>query len=101
MTSAAEALAPAPSVRPKVGRDDWIMRAYMLVIVVYLLVALAFPLYAMMSKSFETFAFRFDTIEFQVDRGEGWGETLNALELGTSLGVLDGAAAVTSADGRF
>ncbi len=100
-TSAAEALAPAATIRPKVGRDDWIMRAYMLVIVLYLLVALAFPLYAMLSKSFETYAFRFDAIEFQVDKGEGWGETLNALEVGKTLGILDGAAAVTSADGRF
>ncbi len=77
------------------------MRAYMLVIVLYLLIALAFPLYVMLSKSFETYAFRFDAVEFQVDRGEGWGETLNAMALGEGLGVVAPGALVTTADGRF
>ncbi len=45
--------ATAPGViKPKLGRDDWIMRAFMGVIALYLLIALAFPLYTMLSKSF-------------------------------------------------
>ena len=44
---------PAERIRPKASRDDWQMRAFMLVIGLYLLVALAFPLYAMLSKSFQ------------------------------------------------
>ncbi|MGH6945941.1 MAG: putative 2-aminoethylphosphonate ABC transporter permease subunit [Kiloniellales bacterium] len=45
--------APGATTRPKVGRDDWIMRAFMGVIALYLLVALALPLYAMLSKAME------------------------------------------------
>ncbi len=40
-------------VRPKVGRDDWMMRAFMGVIALYLLATLVLPLYTMLSKSFE------------------------------------------------
>ncbi|MCZ4282960.1 putative 2-aminoethylphosphonate ABC transporter permease subunit [Kiloniella laminariae] len=40
-------------VKAKASRDDWTMRAFMLMIGTYLVVALAFPLYAMLSKSFE------------------------------------------------
>lgn len=40
-------------MRPKLGRDDWQMRAFMLVIGLYLVTALAFPLYVMLSKSFQ------------------------------------------------
>ncbi len=40
-------------VRPKISRDDWIMRSIMVVIGVFLLVAVLLPLYTMMSKSVE------------------------------------------------
>ena len=40
-------------VKPKASRDDWQMRAFMMVIALYLLLSLAFPLYAMLSKSFK------------------------------------------------
>ena len=99
--SVAEVQPAAAAIRPKLSRDDWTMRAFMGVIALYLLVALAFPLYVMLSKSFEIYSFRLDRIEFQVDKGEGWGETLNALELGEQLGVVDRARLVTSADGRL
>ena len=49
---AAGALA-APVIKPKLGRDDWMMRAFMGVIGLYLIVVLVFPLYAMLSKSFQ------------------------------------------------
>ncbi len=77
----------ARAVKPKVSRDDWIMRGFMGVIGLYLLITLAFPLYAMMSKSFEAYRFELERIEFQVDEGQGWGETLNALELVEALEI--------------
>ncbi len=40
-------------VRPKLSRDDWIMRGAMMVIAAFLLVAVVLPLYSMMSKSME------------------------------------------------
>ncbi len=100
MASVAQAARSAPAVRPKLGRDDWSMRAFMAVIGLYLLIALALPLYAMLSKSFETYAFALDRIEFQVNEGTGWGETLNALALGEELGVIGRDDLVTSAEGR-
>ena len=86
MASLSGAAGQGSRIRPKVSRDDWIMRAFMGVIGIYLLVALAFPLYAMFNKSLETYAFRLDLVEFQVDEGSGWGPTLNALALGEELG---------------
>ena len=44
---------PLKMVKPKASRDDWTMRAFMVMIGAYLLIALAFPLYIMLSKSFE------------------------------------------------
>ncbi|MGH6945161.1 MAG: putative 2-aminoethylphosphonate ABC transporter permease subunit, partial [Geminicoccaceae bacterium] len=41
----------AAAVRPKVGRDAWIMRAMILLIGCYLVVTLALPLYFLLSKS--------------------------------------------------
>jgi iron(III) transport system permease protein len=52
VTAADDALR-AGAIRPKLGRDDWVMRGFMAVIGLYLLVTLAFPLYTMLSKSFE------------------------------------------------
>ena len=43
----------APAIRPKLGRDDWIMRGGIMAVGVYLTIALLLPLYAMLSKSFE------------------------------------------------
>jgi len=45
--------APTAAIRPKVGRDDWAMRGFMIVIAVYLLVTLALPLVTMLAKSFQ------------------------------------------------
>ena len=52
MSSPAAAQLPAgPNIKPKLGRDDWVMRGFIVLIAVYLIVALAFPLYAMLSKA--------------------------------------------------
>ena len=54
MTEAAAAAAIAvPKIKPKIGRDDWIMRGCMVGIGVFLLVAVLLPLYVMLSKSLE------------------------------------------------
>ena len=45
--------AAAPVVRPKISRDDWMMRGCMGVIGVFLAVFVLLPLYTMMSKSVE------------------------------------------------
>ena len=44
---------PRDIVRPKLSRDDWIMRTVMGLIGLFLLVAVLLPLYTMMSKSVE------------------------------------------------
>lgn len=41
----------AAVIRPRLSRDDWIMRAGMVVIALFLMVSVVFPLYTMMSKS--------------------------------------------------
>ena len=52
-TATAAAAVPAAVIKPKVSRDDWIMRGCMIVIGLFLLVCVLFPLLMMMSKSFE------------------------------------------------
>ncbi len=49
----APAAVAAPAVKPRLSRDDWTMRAFMVVIGLYLGAALAVPLWIMLSKSFE------------------------------------------------
>ena len=101
--AAARPASPGRPVRQRMSRDDIIMRGAMLLLGLFLLVAIVLPLYTMLSKSFETFTYRFETIEFQVDKGDGagWGETLNALTLGTALGVITPDRLITSNGGRF
>lgn len=72
MASIARRQLAAPRIRPKLGRDDWAMRAFMGVIGLYLLIALAFPLYAMLSKSFEAYQFRLDRIAIEVATDGEW-----------------------------
>ena len=53
MSEIAERAARPAAIKPKLSTDDWIMRAFMVVIGLYLFTALAMPLYVMLSKSFE------------------------------------------------
>jgi iron(III) transport system permease protein len=72
-STAPEAATVAPArIRPKLGRDDWAMAAFMAVIGLYLLITLAFPLYAMLSKSFEAYEFRLDQITIEVTSDGDW-----------------------------
>ena len=92
---------PAKPVRPKLSRDDWVMRGYMLAIGLYLVVAIALPLYAMLSKSFSTALFDLAAFEFQVDTGEGWGTPVTAEQLNDNVRALAPEDLSTSADGRL
>ncbi|MGI9413681.1 MAG: ABC transporter permease subunit, partial [Hyphomicrobiales bacterium] len=91
----------AAPVRPRLSRDDRMMRGYMVAIALYLIVALALPLYAMLSKSFSTYAFDLTAFAFQVDKGEGWGEPVTAAGLNGTLKAVAAADLATSADGRL
>ena len=53
MSQSAAAIAAPAVVKPKVGRDDWIMRLCMAGIGLFLVVAVLLPLYTMLSKSLE------------------------------------------------
>jgi iron(III) transport system permease protein len=62
---------PRPFVKPKLGKDDYNQRAFMLVIAIYLVIALVLPLYAMLSKAFSTYSFDLTQFEVQVSDKAG------------------------------
>jgi iron(III) transport system permease protein len=72
MASIADRSIAAPRIRPKLGRDDFLLRAVMAVIGLYLLITLALPLWAMLSKSFEAYEFRLAQIEVEGFDGNAW-----------------------------
>ncbi len=88
-------------VKPKLGRDDWVMRSFIAVIGVYLVVTLAFPLYAMLSKSLSTFQFDLTQFELQIDKGDGWSDTISVKQLNDKIGKYSSAELNTSSDGRL
>ncbi len=88
-------------IRPKTSRDDRIMMVFMLIIGLYLIITLAFPLYAMLSKSFSTFSFDLTNFEFQVNKGEGWSDSVSAFSLNEELRVYSTDELATSSDGRL
>ncbi len=96
-----ETASAVPLIRPKTGRDQWIMFAYLAVIGLYLLAALVFPLYAMISKSFEDYVFRLEAFEIQVDKGEGWGEARTAAQWNDVSKAYSADDFATSGDGRL
>jgi iron(III) transport system permease protein len=75
VNSTRDALAAPAIIKPKLGRDDWTMRAFMMVIGLYLLVSLALPLSAVLLKSFTVYQFRFDEISVQLQRDGDWQDT--------------------------
>jgi iron(III) transport system permease protein len=94
-------MSPAPIIRPKTSKDDRLMAGFMIVIALYLFIALAFPLYAMLSKSFTTAAFDLNKFEFQVNKGDGWSETISAFQINETLKLLKPEELITSSDGRL
>ena len=51
--SAIAATSSSTGIRPKIGRDGWIMRGCMVVVSLFLIVSVLLPLYSMLSKSVE------------------------------------------------
>jgi iron(III) transport system permease protein len=94
-------MSPAPIIRPKTSKDDRLMAGFMIVIALYLFIALAFPLYAMLSKSFTTAAFDLNKFEFQVNKGDGWSETISAFQINETLKLFKPEELITSSDGRL
>jgi iron(III) transport system permease protein len=53
-SGARAAVVPAPLVKARLGRDDWLMRAVLALVGLYLVATLALPLWALLSKSLES-----------------------------------------------
>lgn len=104
MSATAESLQPnRRPVKASLGRDDLVMRGFMVVIALYLLIALALPLYAMLSKSFSTYSFDLEAYEFQVSDEAGRFDTppVSAASLNKTLQAVPPEDLATSADGRL
>ena len=85
--SSAEATVSLERIKPKLSRDDWLMRGFMALIGLYLVVTLALPLYVMMSKSFSTYSFDLGGFAFQIDKGDGWEAEKTAAQLNEEVGA--------------
>jgi iron(III) transport system permease protein len=73
MTSLADkAPQAAPKVKPKIGRDAWMMRALILIVALYLLTSLALPLFTMLNRSFEVYGFRFQEVAISFEESGVW-----------------------------
>ena len=59
LTAAGASGLAAPAIKPRLSRDDWLMRAFMGVIGLYLIVTLALPLSIMLAKSLQSSAGEF------------------------------------------
>ncbi|MBG6166364.1 iron(III) transport system permease protein [Labrenzia sp. EL_195] len=92
-----------PEIKPKLSRDDIIMRGGMIVIALYLLITLAFPLWAMLSKSFSTYQFDLSQYEFQIsdDAGVFDGAILTGTELNARTNVYEASDLAGSSDSRL
>lgn len=88
-------------IKPKVSRDDWLMRLFMGMIAIYLAVTLVLPLYAMLSKSFSTYRVDLGAYAVQVDRGEGWGEETTLAALNEQRVAFKPADLAASSDTRL
>ncbi|GHD45534.1 iron ABC transporter permease [Thalassobaculum fulvum] len=89
------------AAKPKLDRDAWAVRAFMLVIALYLVVALALPLTVMLSKSLSTYRFDLTAFELQIDKGEGWSVPVTLASLADALPADKRPELATNHDGRF
>ncbi|MEQ9334168.1 putative 2-aminoethylphosphonate ABC transporter permease subunit [Thalassobaculum sp.] len=89
------------AVSPKLDRDAWAVRGFMLAIALYLVVALALPLYVMLSKSLSTYRFDLNAFELQVDKGDGWSPPTTLAPLAAALPEDKRPELDTSHDGRL
>lgn len=88
-------------LKPKISRDDWIMRLFMCVIGLYFAVTLVMPLYAMLSKSFSTYKIDLGAYRLQVDKGEGWSAETTLAALNNDLKTIKPADLSGSSDTRL
>ncbi len=73
-------------IRQRVGRDQWLVRLFMLAIMLYLAIALAFPLLAMVQKSLTGYRFELDRIEIAFFENGAWGPPATAASWAGRLG---------------
>ena len=91
----------APKIKPKSGKDAWIMRAFIAVIGLYLVITLAFPLYAMLSKSFNTFQFDLTSYELQINKDGTWEKPVDVASINVTSKKISPDQLRTSSDGRL
>ncbi|WP_281995492.1 putative 2-aminoethylphosphonate ABC transporter permease subunit [Ruegeria faecimaris] len=96
-------LPAGPDIKPKLSRDDILMRGSMIVIALYLVATLVLPLYTMLSKSFSTYRMELSQYEFQVsdEAGQFDGTILSADTLNEQIGAFSGTELSTGSDGRL
>ncbi|WP_282027725.1 putative 2-aminoethylphosphonate ABC transporter permease subunit [Ruegeria faecimaris] len=96
-------LPAGPDIKPKLSRDDILMRGSMFVIALYLVATLILPLYTMLSKSFSTYRMELSQYEFQVsdEAGQFDGTILSADTLNEQIGAFSGTELSTGSDGRL
>lgn len=101
--AAPDTMPTGPDIKPKLSRDDIIMRGGMIVIALYLVVSLAFPLWAMLSKSFSTYMFNLSQYEFQVSNEAGVfdGTILTGDKLNMQTGTYSQSDLSGSSDSRL
>jgi len=81
--------AAADPVKPKVGHDDKLTLAFVLMIGFYLVVSLALPLAFMLWKSTEVRSFAYPAFEVEVNTGQGFQPLGSLEEAAGRLGLLD------------
>jgi iron(III) transport system permease protein len=103
LDTAPDTMPAGPEIKPKLSRDDIMMRGGMIVIALYLLISLAFPLWAMLSKSFSTYQFDLSQYEFQVSDEAGVfdGTILTGTQLNDRSNAYDAADLAGSSDSRL
>lgn len=103
MSGLATQLPAGQKVKLALGRDDWIMRGFIALIVIYLVVALALPLYAMLSKSVSTYRMDLTQFEFQEsnEAGQFSGAVLSAASLNSTAGTFSDSELNVGSGGRL
>ena len=92
ISSGVDGIAAPPAIRPRSGRDDRMMLAFVAMIGLYLIVALALPLGLMLWKSTEVRSFAYDAFEVEVDTGAGFVVLGTLEEAAGRLGLPDQVA---------
>ncbi len=99
----AQPLPAGARIRPRLGRDDLIMRLSMVLIALYLLITLVLPLWVMLSKAFSTYAFDLSRYEVQVsdEAGNFADPPVNLADLNEERKIFAREDLITNSDGRL